>query len=84
MTGNPNMLELSVITYISILFFKPHLNHPGQRLVTQANFKYFRLCDTSKFGLFAVLLIFFSFLTIANNKPSTYGIQTNDLYSTIL
>ena len=38
MSGNPNMLELSIITYISILFLKPHLNYPGEWRVTQACF----------------------------------------------
>ena len=37
MSGYPNMLQLTIITYISILFLKPHLNHPGQRRVTQAS-----------------------------------------------
>ena len=40
MSGYPNMLELSIISYISILFLIPILNHPGQRRVTQASVKY--------------------------------------------
>ena len=37
MSGYPNMLELSIISYISILFLRPILNHPGQCRVTQAS-----------------------------------------------
>ena len=37
MSGYPIMLDFSIISYISILFLIPILNHPGQRRVTQAS-----------------------------------------------
>ena len=37
MSGYPNMLKLLIITYISIILLKPHLNHPGQCWVTTAS-----------------------------------------------
>ena len=37
MSGFLNKLESSNKTYASILFLKPHLNHPGQCRVTQAS-----------------------------------------------
>ena len=40
MSGYFIMLELSIISYISILFLIPILNHPGQCRVTQASLLY--------------------------------------------
>ena len=39
MSGYFIMHELSIISYISILFLRPILNHPGQRWVSQASNK---------------------------------------------
>ena len=64
-SGYLNMLELLIICYISFLFLKPHLNHPGQCWVTQASIRYWsKLENWLKFLIILSCLCNINFLNI--------------------